>query len=106
MVCALSRESQHLDETLVKFIGSLARYIILAFVLIAVLNRFDVETASIVAMFLAATFAIGLALQGRHVEYGSGRDADDFSPLRRCFTLLGLAGVWLCGRNPTIETRR
>ena len=72
MVCALSRGSQHLDETLFKFLGSLARYIILAFVLIAVLNRFGVETTSIVAMFGAATLAIGLALQGAMSNMAAG----------------------------------
>jgi len=72
MVCALSRDSQHLDETLFKFLGSLARYIILAFVFIAVLNRFGVQTTSIVAMFGAATLAIGLALQGAMSNMAAG----------------------------------
>ena len=50
----------------------MARYIILAFVLIAVLNRFGVETTSIVAMFGAATLAIGLALQGAMSNMAAG----------------------------------
>ena len=72
MICALSKGSQHLDETLFKFLGSLARYVILAFVMIAVLNRFGVETTSIVAMFGAATLAVGLALQGAMANMAAG----------------------------------
>lgn len=48
----------------IRFLGSMARYIILAFVIIAVLNRFGVQTASIIALLGAAGLAIGLALQG------------------------------------------
>ena len=72
MVVSLSQSSAHLDETLFKFLGSLARYVILAFVFIAVLNRFGVETTSIVAMFGAATLAIGLALQGAMSNMAAG----------------------------------
>ena len=71
-ICALSKSSKHLDETLCKFFGSLARYVILAFVAIAVLNRFGVETTSIVAMLGAATLAIGLALQGAMSNMAAG----------------------------------
>ena len=71
-ICALSKSSSHLDDTLFNFLGSLARYVILAFVFIAVLNRFGVETTSIVAMFGAATLAIGLALQGAMSNMAAG----------------------------------
>lgn len=71
-IIALSKNSQHLDETLCKFFGSLARYVILAFVAIAVLNRFGVETTSIVAMLGAAALAIGLALQGAMSNMAAG----------------------------------
>ena len=53
-----------MDRTLAGFFSSLAKYAILAVVFIAVLNRFGVETTSIVAALGAATLAIGLALQG------------------------------------------
>jgi small conductance mechanosensitive channel len=72
MIHSLSKGNAHLDETLFKFLGSLARYVILAFVFIAVLNRFGVETTSIVAMFGAATLAIGLALQGAMSNLAAG----------------------------------
>ena len=72
LVIRLSQRSQHLDDTLFKFLGSFARYVILAFVLLAVLNRFGIETTSIVAMFGAATLAIGLALQGAMSNLAAG----------------------------------
>ena len=61
-----------LDDTLFNFLGTLARYLVLAFVLIAVLGRFGVETTSIVALLGAAGLAIGLALQGAMSNLASG----------------------------------
>ena len=60
---ALSR-SARIDATIVRFFGSLLRYAIIAFVVIAALQRFGVEATSLVAVFGAAGLAIGLALQG------------------------------------------
>ncbi|QDE29811.1 MULTISPECIES: mechanosensitive ion channel family protein [Shewanella] len=61
-----------LDNTLFRFLGSVAKYIILAFVAIAVLNRFGVQTASIVALLGAAGLAVGLALQGTLSNLAAG----------------------------------
>ena len=72
IVIRLSQRSKHLDDTLFKFLGSFVRYVILAFVLLAVLNRFGIETTSIVAMFGAATLAVGLALQGAMSNLAAG----------------------------------
>ena len=72
LIIKASKRSQHLDDTLFKFLGSVARYIILAFVFVAVLNRFGIQTTSIVAMFGAATLAIGLALQGAMSNLAAG----------------------------------
>ncbi len=63
---------QKLDNTLFSFLGSLAKYIIMAFVIIAVLNRFGVQTASIVALLGAAGLAVGLALQGTLTNLAAG----------------------------------
>lgn len=63
---------EQLDDTLFKFLGSLARWIILAFVIIAVLNRFGVETTSIIALLGAAGLAVGLALQGALSNLAAG----------------------------------
>ncbi|MGV6801564.1 MAG: mechanosensitive ion channel family protein [bacterium] len=68
----LGANQERLDDTLMKFFGSLAKYTILAFVLIAVLNRFGIETTSIVALLGAAGLAIGLALQGALSNLAAG----------------------------------
>jgi small conductance mechanosensitive channel len=61
-----------LDDTLFRFLGSVGKYVILAFVAIAVLNRFGVQTASIVALMGAAGLAVGLALQGALSNLAAG----------------------------------
>jgi len=71
-IVAMSKKNAHLDDTLFRFLGSLVRYIILAFVIIAVLNRFGVQTASIVALLGAAGLAVGLALQGAMSNLAAG----------------------------------
>ena len=68
----IGKKYNHLDDTLFRFFGSVARYTILAFVLIAVLNRFGVQTASIVALLGAAGLAVGLALQGAMTNLAAG----------------------------------
>jgi len=72
MIVALSKKSPHLDDTLFKFLASIARYVILAFVLIAILGRFGIETTSIVALLGAAGLAVGLALQGTMSNMAAG----------------------------------
>ncbi len=71
-ITGMSQKNKHLDDTLLRFLGSLARYVILAFVFIAVLNRFGVQTASIIALLGAAGLAIGLALQGAMTNLAAG----------------------------------
>ena len=60
------------DELLAGFLSILVKYIILAVTILAVLNKFGVETASLIAVLGAAGLAIGLALQGtlRNVAAG------------------------------------
>ena len=72
MVRGIGKQHAKLDNTLFNFLGSLARYIVLAFVIIAVLNRFGVETTSIVALLGAAGLAVGLALQGAMSNLAAG----------------------------------
>ena len=71
-IVGIANRYEQLDDTLFRFFGSLARYTILAFVGIAVLNRFGVQTASIVALLGAAGLAIGLALQGTLSNLAAG----------------------------------
>ncbi|AEF54441.1 mechanosensitive ion channel family protein [Marinomonas posidonica] len=72
LVIQISKKHDKLDDTLFRFLGSLARYVVMAFVLIAVLNRFGVQTASIIALLGAASLAIGLALQGAMSNLAAG----------------------------------
>ena len=60
------------DNTLRPLASNLVRYTILAFVIVAVLNRFGVETTSIIAVMGAAGLAIGLALQGTLSNVAAG----------------------------------
>lgn len=71
-IIRMGQKFAHLDETLFRFFASIARFLIMAFVLIAVLGRFGVETTSIVAVLGAATVAIGLALQGSLSNLAAG----------------------------------
>lgn len=71
-VKGLGAKYEKLDSTLFNFLGSLARYVILAFVFIAVLNRFGVQTTSIIALLGAAGLAVGLALQGAMSNLAAG----------------------------------
>lgn len=72
MIVRMGKSYEALDETLFHFLGSLARYAILAFAVIAVLGRFGVETTSLVALIGAAGLAIGLALQGTLSNLAAG----------------------------------
>ena len=71
-IVKLATKSPHLDETLFNFLGSIARWIIMAFVIIAILGQFGVETTSIVALLGAAGLAVGLALQGAMSNMAAG----------------------------------
>jgi len=71
-IIGFSEKNPQLDATLFRFLGSIAKYVILAFVAIAVLNRFGVQTASIVALLGAAGLAVGLALQGTMSNLAAG----------------------------------
>lgn len=61
-----------LDNTLFSFLGNIARYVILAFTGLFVLNTFGVQTTSIIAVIGAAGLAIGLALQGTLSNLAAG----------------------------------
>lgn len=52
--------------------GKIVRVVIIGFTLIAVLNRFGVETTSVIALLGAAGLAVGLALQGTLSNVAAG----------------------------------
>ncbi|MEZ4388893.1 MAG: mechanosensitive ion channel [Candidatus Krumholzibacteriia bacterium] len=60
------------DKSLVSFLASLIYFFTMAFVGVAVLGTFGVQTASIVAVLGAASFAVGLALQGSLANFAAG----------------------------------
>jgi small conductance mechanosensitive channel len=60
------------DVTLRHFVASLVRYAILVLVVVMVLEKFGVQTASLVAVVGAAGLAIGLALQGTLQNVAAG----------------------------------
>jgi small conductance mechanosensitive channel len=76
------RKAPQIDDTLAGFFGSIVRYGVLAFVVIAVLNRFGVETTSLIALIGAAGLAIGLALQGTLSNVAAGVMLMLFRPFR------------------------
>lgn len=63
---------QGFDATLQNFFSKLARYLVLALVLVMVLGQFGVQTASIIAAIGAIGLAIGLALQGTLQNIAAG----------------------------------
>jgi small conductance mechanosensitive channel len=72
LVANIGDKHRALDSSLFKFLGSLARYAVIAFTIIMVLERFGVETTSLVAIIGAAGLAIGLALQGTLSNLAAG----------------------------------
>ncbi len=70
------------DASLIPFFSSMAYYLVLAVVLIAVLNLFGIETTSLIAVFGAAGLAIGLALQGTLSNFAAGVMILVFRPIR------------------------
>ena len=71
-----------LDTTLFSFLGNIARYIVLGFTCLFILNTFGVETTSIVAVIGAAGLAVGLALQGTLSNVAAGIMIILFRPLK------------------------
>ncbi|MGH1459949.1 MAG: mechanosensitive ion channel family protein [Paracoccaceae bacterium] len=71
-----------LDSTLFAFLGNIARYTILAFAVLFVLNTFGIQTTSIVALIGAAGLAIGLALQGTLSNVAAGVMIILFRPIK------------------------
>jgi len=72
MVIKMCKKSAKIDDTLGAFFSSLARYVVIIFTILAVLDRFGVETASLIAILGAASLAIGLALQGTLSNVAAG----------------------------------
>jgi small conductance mechanosensitive channel len=65
-------KAKRLDETLIGFFANAAKYGVVVFTVVAVLNQFGIETTSFIAVLGAAGLAIGLALQGTLSNVAAG----------------------------------
>lgn len=81
-IIKLSKANKHLDDMLFEFLASIARYGIMAFTILFVLNTFGVQTTSIVAVIGAASLAVGLALQGTLSNVAAGVMLILFRPIK------------------------
>ncbi|EBA13688.1 mechanosensitive ion channel family protein [Roseobacter sp. CCS2] len=79
---SLGGKHAHLDITLFNFLGNVARYIVIGFAFLFVLNTFGVQTTSVVAVIGAAGLAIGLALQGTLSNVAAGVMIVFFRPIK------------------------
>lgn len=64
--------SPKLDDTLTRLFAKVAKILVLAVVVLAVLSQFGVQTASLVAVLGALGLAIGLAWQGVLADFAAG----------------------------------
>ncbi|MEO1269100.1 MAG: mechanosensitive ion channel family protein [Myxococcota bacterium] len=60
------------EQSLARFLASIAQYIVLAATVIAAIERVGVPTTSVVALLGSAGIAVGLALQGNLSHFASG----------------------------------
>jgi small conductance mechanosensitive channel len=81
-VTSIANRNPRIDRTLFSFLGNIARYAILAFAAIFILNRFGFQTTSLVALIGAAGLAIGLALQGTLSDMAAGIMMVMFRPIK------------------------
>jgi small conductance mechanosensitive channel len=79
---AIGGKHAHLDVTLFNFLGNIARYIVVGFAFLFVMNTFGVQTTSVVALIGAAGLAIGLALQGTLSNVAAGVMIVFFRPIK------------------------
>lgn len=78
----LAARSPRIDPTIVPMVETVAIWAIRIFVVVAVLARFGVQTASIITVLGAAGLAIGLALQGTLQNIAAGIMLLALRPLR------------------------
>ena len=75
-------QKSKVDETLVSFIASLSYVMLMAFVLIATVQKLGVQTTSFIAVLGAAGLAVGLALQGSLANFAAGVLMIIFKPFK------------------------
>jgi small conductance mechanosensitive channel len=72
----------NVDENLATFLKNLAYFLILAFVIIAAIDKLGVQTTSFAAIIGAAGLAIGFALQGSLSNFAAGVMILIFKPFK------------------------
>jgi small conductance mechanosensitive channel len=65
-------QKARVDQTLITFFANISYYVLLIIVIIAALNNVGIRTTTVVAVFGAATLAIGLALQNSLSNVAAG----------------------------------
>jgi small conductance mechanosensitive channel len=70
------------DPTLLKFVLDVVTWILRAFLLVAIINKLGIDTASFAAAIAAAGLAIGLSLQGSLSNFAGGLLIILFKPFR------------------------
>ena len=81
-ILVVSERYEKIDRTLFGFLGNVVRYSVLVLAVLFVLNRFGIETTSLIAMIGAAGLAIGLALQGTLSNFAAGVMLVIFRPVK------------------------
>jgi small conductance mechanosensitive channel len=76
------RLEDRFDETLISFLSSIVKTLMMAIVIMASLERLGVNTTSFAAILAAAGLAVGLALQGSLGNLASGVMIILFSPFK------------------------
>jgi small conductance mechanosensitive channel len=72
----------NVEKTLAKFFRSICYFLILAFVIVAAIDKIGVQTTSLVALIGAAGLAIGFALQGSLSNFAAGVMILVFKPFK------------------------
>jgi len=65
-------EAKDIDPSLSRFIGSIVKLVVVAFVIIITLGNFGISIAPLIALAGASAFGATLALQGPLSNYGAG----------------------------------
>ncbi|NJN60869.1 MAG: mechanosensitive ion channel [Coleofasciculaceae cyanobacterium RL_1_1] len=71
-----------IEPTIVAFASNISYYIVMAFVVLAILGQLGIETTSLIALIGATGLAIGLALQGSLANFAAGLLLIIFRPFR------------------------
>lgn len=71
-VAGRAERHPRIDQTLTRVLSRTVWFLIVLFTVLAVLNRFGIQTTSIIALIGAAGLALGLALQGALAHIAAG----------------------------------